>query len=332
MKFIEKIKEQARTEKKKIVLPETMDERILDATRIIVEEDIAEIILLGNKESILKTHPTLTNVEIIDPLTSELTKEFAQKLYELRKEKGMTLEEANRLLTEDFMYFACMLVKENMADGIVSGACHSTANTLRPALQIIKTKKDAKLVSTFFLMEIPNCEYKENGIYVFADCGLVQSPTSEELASIAIDSAKSYESLTGEKPYVAMLSHSTKGSAKHTDVDKVTTATKITQQSSSEICIDGELQLDAAIVPSVAKLKAKDSKVAGKANVLIFPDLDAGNIGYKLVQRFAHADAYGPVTQGMAAPVNDLSRGCSVTDIVGTVAITAVQAENKGRK
>ncbi len=332
MKFIEKIKEQARTEKKKIVLPETMDERILDATRIIVEEDIAEIILLGNKESILKTHPTLTNVEIIDPLTSELTKEFAQKLYELRKEKGMTLEEANRLLTEDFMYFACMLVKENMADGIVSGACHSTANTLRPALQIIKTKKDAKLVSTFFLMEIPNCEYKENGIYVFADCGLVQSPTSEELASIAIDSAKSFESLTGEKPYVAMLSHSTKGSAKHTDVDKVTTATKITQQSSSEICIDGELQLDAAIVPSVAKLKAKDSKVAGKANVLIFPDLDAGNIGYKLVQRFAHADAYGPVTQGMAAPVNDLSRGCSVTDIVGTVAITAVQAENKERK
>ena len=244
----------------------------------------------------------------------------------------MTLEEANRLLTEDFMYFACMLVKENMADGIVSGACHSTANTLRPALQIIKTKKDAKLVSTFFLMEIPNCEYKENGIYVFADCGLVQSPTSEELASIAIDSAKSFESLTGEKPYVAMLSHSTKGSAKHTDVDKVTTATKITQQSSSEICIDGELQLDAAIVPSVAKLKAKDSKVAGKANVLIFPDLDAGNIGYKLVQRFAHADAYGPVTQGMAAPVNDLSRGCSVTDIVGTVAITAVQAENKERK
>ena len=332
MKFIEKIKEQARTEKKKIVLPETMDERILDATRIIVEEDIAEIILLGSKESILKTHPTLTNVEIINPLTSELTKEFAQKLYELRKEKGMTLEEANRLLTEDFMYFACMLVKENMADGIVSGACHSTANTLRPALQIIKTKKDAKLVSTFFLMEIPNCEYKENGIYVFADCGLVQSPTSEELASIAIDSAKSFESLTGEKPYVAMLSHSTKGSAKHTDVDKVTTATKITQQSSSEICIDGELQLDAAIVPSVAKLKAKDSKVAGKANVLIFPDLDAGNIGYKLVQRFAHADAYGPVTQGMAAPVNDLSRGCSVTDIVGTVAITAVQAENKERK
>lgn len=332
MKFIEKIKEQARTEKKKIVLPETMDERILDATRIIVEEDIAEIILLGNKESILKTHPTLTNVEIIDPLTSELTKEFAQKLYELRKEKGMTLEEANRLLTEDFMYFACMLVKENMADGIVSGACHSTANTLRPALQIIKTKKDAKLVSTFFLMEIPNCEYKENGIYVFADCGLVQSPTSEELAFIAIDSAKSFESLTGEKPYVAMLSHSTKGSAKHTDVDKVTTATKIAQQSSSEICIDGELQLDAAIVPSVAKLKAKDSKVAGKANVLIFPDLDAGNIGYKLVQRFAHADAYGPVTQGMTAPVNDLSRGCSVTDIIGTVAITAVQAENKGRK
>ena len=230
------------------------------------------------------------------------------------------------------MYFACMLVKENMADGIVSGACHSTANTLRPALQIIKTKKDAKLVSTFFLMEIPNCEYKEDGIYVFADCGLVQNPTREELASIAIDSAKSFENLTNEQACVALLSYSTKGSAKHADVDKVAEASNIAEQSAPAMLIDGELQLDAAIVPEVAKLKAKESKVAGKANVLIFPNLDAGNIGYKLVQRFAHADAYGPVTQGMAAPVNDLSRGCSVTDIVGTVAITAVQAINRERK
>ncbi len=332
MKFIEQIKERAKKEKKQIVLPETMDERILDAATIIIREEIAQIILLGNKENIVKTHPALASATIIDPLTSDITNEFAKKLYELRKEKGMTLEEANRLLTEDFMYFACMLVKENMADGIVSGACHSTANTLRPALQIIKTKKDAKLVSSFFLMEIPNCEYEENGIYVFSDCGLVQNPTSEELAYIAIDSTKSFEILTGKKAYVAMLSHSTKGSAKHPDVDKVLNATKMAQQLAPLINIDGELQLDAAIVPSVAQFKAQDSNVAGKANVLIFPDLDAGNIGYKLVQRFAHADAYGPITQGMSAPVNDLSRGCSVTDIVGTVAITAVQAENKGRK
>lgn len=332
MKFIEKIKEQARKEIKKIVLPETMDERVLKAAEIILQEKIAHLILLGNREEILKNHPDLAQVEVIDPLTSTLTKEFQEKLYDLRKEKGMTLEEAGRLLKEDFMYFACMLVKEGFADGVVSGACHSTANTLRPALQIIKTKKDAKIVSTFFLMEIPNCDYQENGLYLFADCGLMQNPTSEELASIAIDSAKSFETLTGETAYVAMLSHSTKGSAKHNDVDKVVKATQLAQEEKPDLFLDGELQLDAAIVPSVAELKAKDSKVAGKANVLIFPDLDAGNIGYKLVQRFAHADAYGPVTQGMAFPVNDLSRGCLVNDIVGTVAITAVQAIYKEGK
>ena len=332
MKFIEKIKEQARKEIKKIVLPETMDERVLKAAEIILQEKIAHLILLGNREEILKNHPDLAQVEVIDPLTSTLTKEFQEKLYDLRKEKGMTLEEAGRLLKEDFMYFACMLVKEGFADGVVSGACHSTANTLRPALQIIKTKKDAKIVSTFFLMEIPNCDYQENGLYLFADCGLMQNPTSEELASIAIDSAKSFETLTGETAYVAMLSHSTKGSAKHNDVDKVVKATQLAQEEKPDLFLDGELQLGAAIVPSVAELKAKDSKVAGKANVLIFPDLDAGNIGYKLVQRFAHADAYGPVTQGMAFPVNDLSRGCLVNDIVGTVAITAVQAIYKEGK
>ena len=332
MKFIEKIKEQARKEIKKIVLPETMDERVLKAAEIILQEKIAHLILLGNREEVLKQYPNLNKAEIIDPLTSDLAKEFQEKLYDLRKEKGMTLEEAGRLLQEDFMYFACMMVKEGFADGVVSGACHSTANTLRPALQIIKTKKDAKIVSTFFLMEIPNCDYQENGLYLFADCGLMQNPTSEELASIAIDSAKSFETLTGETAYVAMLSHSTKGSAKHNDVDKVVKATQLAQEEKPDLFLDGELQLDAAIVPSVAELKAKDSKVAGKANVLIFPDLDAGNIGYKLVQRFAHADAYGPVTQGMAFPVNDLSRGCLVNDIVGTVAITAVQAIYKEGK
>ncbi len=332
MRFIEKIKEQARKEKKKIILPETMDERVLKAAEIILQEEIADLILLGNREEVLKQYPNLNKAEIIDPLTSDLAKEFQEKLYDLRKEKGMTLEEAGRLLQEDFMYFACMMVKEGFADGVVSGACHSTANTLRPALQIIKTKKDAKIVSTFFLMEIPNCDYQENGLYLFADCGLMQNPTSEELASIAIDSAKSFETLTGETAYVAMLSHSTKGSAKHNDVDKVVKATQLAQEEKPDLFLDGELQLDAAIVPSVAELKAKDSKVAGKANVLIFPDLDAGNIGYKLVQRFAHADAYGPVTQGMAFPVNDLSRGCLVNDIVGTVAITAVQAIYKEGK
>ena len=326
MKFIEKLKEQAKQERKRIVLPEAVDERILEASEILIKEQLVEVILLGSQEEIFHKRPSLKGVTAINPMQSELTEKFAKDLYELRKEKGLTLEEAHRLLTEDFMYFACMLVKEGMADGVVSGAIHSTANTLRPALQIIKTKPNAKFVSSFFLMEIPNCEYTSDGLYLFSDCALVQNPTSEELADIAISSARSFEALTGKVPYVAMLSHSTKGSAHHADVDKVVKATKLAQEMAPDIQIDGELQLDAAIVSSVGQTKAPDSKVAGRANVLIFPDLDAGNIGYKLVQRFAHADAYGPVTQGMYAPVNDLSRGCTVDDIVGTVVITAVLA------
>ena len=326
MKFIEKLKEQAKQERKRIVLPEAVDERILEASEILIKEQLVEVILLGSQEEIFRKRPFLNGVTVINPMQSELTEQFAKDLYELRKEKGMTLEEAYRLLTEDFMYFACMLVKEGMADGVVSGAIHSTANTLRPALQIIKTKPNAKFVSSFFLMEISNCEYTSDGLYLFSDCALVQNPTSEELADIAISSARSFEALTGKVPYVAMLSHSTKGSAHHADVDKVVKATKLAQEMAPDIQIDGELQLDAAIVSSVGQTKAPDSKVAGRANVLIFPDLDAGNIGYKLVQRFAHADAYGPVTQGMYAPVNDLSRGCTVDDIVGTVVITAVLA------
>jgi phosphate acetyltransferase len=239
----------------------------------------------------------------------------------------MTLEEARKLMLEDYMYYACMLVKDGKADGVVSGACHSSSNTLRPALQIIKTKKDTKLVSAFFLMVVPNCSYGENGVFIFADSGLVQNPNPEELAAIAESSSNSFELLVKKDAKVALLSHSTKGSASHEDVDKVLEALKIAKEEYPNLVIDGELQLDAAIVPEVAKLKAPDSKIAGHANVLVFPDLDAGNIGYKLVQRLANAEAYGPITQGIAAPVNDLSRGCSVDDIVGAVAITAVQAK-----
>lgn len=329
MKFIENIKKQAQEKIVKIVLPETMDERILKAAEITLKENIANLILIGNKEEILTKNKNLSNCEIIDPETSELTHFFAKEFFELRKDKGMTEDETLKLLKTDYMYFACMMVKEHLADGVVSGACHSTANTLRPALQIIKTIPNVSLVSTFFMMEIPNCSYKEDGLYLFSDCGLVQNPTKEELADIALSSIKSFEDLTNEKAITAMLSHSTLNSAQHKMVTKVREATKLAKAKNKEALIDGELQLDAAIDEEVARLKAPDSPVAGKANVLIFPNLDAGNIGYKLVQRFAHANAYGPITQGMNAPINDLSRGCTIEDIIGTIAITAVQAQNK---
>lgn len=330
-RIIEDIKRRAKENKKTIVLPETMDRRTLEATDIILKEGIANIILIGSKEEILKNSEGLNidKATIIDPYKSDLTEELIEKLYNLRKEKGMTKEEAKELLLNDYMYYACMLVKENKADGAVSGACHSTSNTLRPALQILKTAPNVKLVSAFFLMVVPGCEYGDNGTFLFADSGLEQNPNPEKLAAIAGSSAASFQLLTEHKPIVAMLSHSTKGSAHHSDVDKVIEATKLAKEQYPNYKIDGELQLDAAIVPSVASSKAKDSEVAGKANVLIFPDLDAGNIGYKLVQRLAKAEAYGPITQGIAKPVNDLSRGCTAEDIVGVVAITSVQASAK---
>lgn len=327
MSFIEYIKDKAKQNKKKIVLPETMDERILKASEIVIKEQIADIILLGDKEKVIERYPLLQQAEWINPKNSILFEEYIDKLVAIRKEKGLTKEEAAKLLLEDYMYFACMLVLENKADGVVSGACHSSSNTLRPALQIIKTESNTKLVSAFFLMEVPECSYGENGVFVFADCGLNQNPTSEELAEIAKTSAKSFEQLVGKTPYVTMLSHSTKGSAHHADVDKVVEATKLAQERYPQYYIDGELQLDAAIIPEIAKIKAPNSNVAGKANVLIFPDLDSGNIGYKLVERLAHAKAYGPLTQGIKYPVNDLSRGCSIDDIVGVIAITAYQAQ-----
>ena len=326
MNFIDGIKEKAKNFKKTIILPESMDERVLKAAEIIIKEGIANIILIGDENEIKTKNYLLSDVTIINPKTYKDTEEYIQRLVNLRKHKGLTYEEAKKYLLEDYMYFACMLVLDEKADGIVSGACHSTSNTLRPALQIIKTKETTKLVSTFFIMDVPNCEYGYNGIFLFADCGLNRNPNSEELAYIAVDSADSFKNLIEKEPVVAMLSYSTKGSAKHEDVDKVINATNLAKKMSTYF-IDGELQLDAAIVPEVANLKDPKSKVAGKANVLIFPNLDAGNIGYKLVQRLANGKAYGPITQGIKKPINDLSRGCSVQDIVGVVAITALQAK-----
>ena len=263
---------------------------------------------------------------IVDPLNSEKSKEYAENLYELRKAKGMTLEQAEELV-KDEVYYGMMMVKMNDADGLVSGAIHSTSDTLRPALQILKTAPDTKLVSAFFVMVVPDCEYGSNGTFIFGDSGLNANPNPEELSEIAISSSKSFKQLVGEEPKVAMLSYSTMGSAKSELTQKVIDATKLLREKEPELKADGELQLDAAIIPEVAKSKAPDSKVAGEANVLIFPDLDAGNIGYKLVQRLAKAEAYGPLCQGIAKPVNDLSRGCSYQDIAGVIAITAVQAQ-----
>ena len=329
MAFIDKIKEQAKQNKKRIVLPESMDRRTFEAAAEVLKDGIADLIIISSKEEVEKNSEGLdiTGATIVDPATNPKTAEYIDLLVELRKAKGMTKEAATDLLMKEYMFYACIMVKAGDADGVVSGACHSTANTLKPALQIIKTKPGTKLVSAFFLMEVPNCELGENGTFVFGDCGLNQNPNPEELAAIAVSSAESFKALVGVEPKVAMLSHSTKGSAKHADIDKVAEATKLAKEMAPELNIDGELQADAAIVPSVGASKAPGSNVAGAANVLIFPDLDAGNIGYKLVQRLAKAEAYGPMCQGIAKPVNDLSRGCSAKDIVGVIAITAVQAQ-----
>ena len=327
--FLESVKARAKSDKKTIVLPESMDRRTCEAAAVALAEGIADIIIIGSPEEVAANSEGLdiSGATIIDPATHAKTPEYIDMLVELRKSKGMTREQAEDLLLHEYMYYACMMVKAGDADGVVSGACHSTANTLKPSLQIIKTAPGTKLVSAFFVIVVPDCEYGENGIFIFGDSGLVQNPNAEELAAIAASSAKSFQQLVQKEPIVAMLSHSTMGSAKHADVDKVLEATRIAKEAHPEIKLDGELQLDAAIVPSVGESKAPNSQVAGHANVLIFPDLDAGNIGYKLAQRLAKAEAYGPITQGIAAPINDLSRGCSSDDIVGVIAITAVQAQ-----
>ena len=327
MGFIDVIKERAKAANKTIVLPETEDRRTYEAAAQILKEGIAKIILVGSEEAVKKGSEglDLTGAVVVDPATSDRTQAYIDKLVELRQKKGMTPEQAKEILLNQYLYYGVMMVKMGDADGMVSGACHSTADTLRPCLQILKTKPGTKLVSAFFLMVVPNCEYGADGTFIFADSGLNQNPNPEELAAIAGSSADSFELLVEKEPIVAMLSHSTKGSAKHADVDKVVEATRLAKEQYPDLKLDGEFQLDAAIVPSVGASKAPGSDIAGKANVLIFPDLDAGNIGYKLTQRLAKSEAYGPITQGIAAPVNDLSRGCSAEDIVGVVAITAVQ-------
>ena len=330
MSYIEKIKDRARLDKKTIVLPETTDKRTLIAAAKIMEEGIADIILIGNEEKIMDgagwLEVDLDKATIIDPATTPKLDDYVELLYETRKSKGMTPEKAREILLSDYLTFGIVMVKANDADGMVAGACHSTADTLRPALQILKTAPGVKLVSAFFVMDTQFKDQGEDGTFIFADCGLNQDPTAEELAAIADSSARSFRALVGPKPIIAMLSHSTKGSAKHPLVDKVAEATKLANEMYPHLTLDGELQPDAALVPHVAKSKSPGSPVAGKANVLIFPNLDAGNIGYKLVQRLGGAEAYGPMLQGIAKPVNDLSRGCSADDSVFTVALTAVQA------
>ena len=330
MSFIEEIKEKAKNDIKTIVLPESNDLRVVEAASKIKKEGFANIVLIGNKEDVSdlanKNNIDISGIEIVDPLNSDKYDKYVNDFYELRKEKGMTIEKAREII-KDNVYFGMMMVKEEEADGLVSGAAHSTSDTLRPALQILKTAPGTKLVSAFFLMVVPNCEYGENGIFIFSDSGLNENPDADSLSEIAISSSKSFEQLVGKEARVAMLSYSTYGSAHSELTEKVINATNLVREKAPNLIVDGELQFDAAIIPEIANSKAPGSPVEGKANTLIFPDLDAGNIGYKLVQRLAKAEAYGPLCQGIAKPVNDLSRGCSADDIVGVVAITCVQGQ-----
>ena len=331
MTFIDGIKQRAKENIKTIILTESEDVRVLKAAEKVKKEKYANIILIGNEADANKlakeNNIDIEGITIIDPEKSEKFEEYANAFYELRKAKGITIEKAREIL-KDNMYFGTMMVKQGDADGLVSGACHSTANTLRPALQILKTAPGTTLVSAFFLMAVPDCKYGENGIFVFGDSGLVENPTADDLSEIAISSSKSFEQLTGKQAKVAMLSYSTYGSAHSELTEKVVEATKLLKEKAPDLICDGELQLDAAIVPEIARSKAPNGTLNGEANTLIFPDLNAGNIGYKLVQRLAKAEAYGPLCQGIARPVNDLSRGCNSDDIAGVVAITAVQAAN----
>ena len=331
MSFVETMKEKARQNIKTILLPESEDIRVIQAAADVEKEGFAKAVLIGNEENVKKlaldNNIDVSKVTIIDPLKSEKFEEYSNKFYELRKAKGMTPEKAKETMKEP-IYFGTMMVKVGDADGIVSGACHPTAHTLRPALQILKTAPGTKLASAFFLMVTKCPEYGENGVLIFADSGMNEYPDADGLSEIAIYSAKSFKQLVGTEPRVAMLSYSTYGSASSPLTEKVIEATRILKEKAPDLICDGELQLDAAIIPEVAERKAPGSPVAGRANVLIFPDLDAGNIGYKLVQRFGRAEAYGPLCQGIAKAVNDLSRGCSSDDIVGVVAITSVQAQD----
>ena len=328
MAIIDKIKAKAKADIKHIVLPEGEEIRNVQAAVMIRDQGLAKLTLLGNPAKVkeVAAGADLTGIDIIDPADSDKAPLYAATLYDLRKAKGMTEEEAAKKVA-DPMYYGIMMVKLGDADGLVSGAIHSTGDMPRPALQVIKSKPGMKTVSSCFLMECPDKSFGDNGVMIFSDCGVNIDPDAEQLANIALGAADSARSLAGMEPRVAMLSFSTKGSAKHDNVTKVQEATRIAKEMAPDLALDGELQLDAALVEKVGQLKAPGSKVAGHANTLVFPDLDAGNIGYKLVQRLAHAEAYGPILQGIAKPCNDLSRGCSAEDIVATVAITACQAQ-----
>ena len=330
-RFLERIIERAKTDKKTVVLAEGNDVRTIKAAAMAIEQNVADIIILGEKASILKMAEEekvdISAATLINPVEDANFKDFVNKFYEMRKAKGMTPEKAEETL-KNTLYYGCMMVKNGFADGMVAGACNSSSNVLRPALQILKTAPGTKLVSAFFIMCVPDCEYGADGVFLFADSGLNENPDADAVSEIAISSAKSFKTLVEEEPVIAMTSYSTYGSAKSELVDKMQLATKLAKEKRPDLLLDGELQADAAIVPSVGASKAPGSPVAGKANVLIFPDLNVGNTAYKLVQRLAKAEAYGPVTQGIARPVNDLSRGCSAEDIVGVIGITCVQAQN----
>lgn len=333
MELLEQIKSSARKHNKRIVLPEGYEERNLKAADIAISEGLAQIILIGDpaqtrayaEELGLKN---ISKAEIVDPKSHPKKEHYINLMVELRKNKGLTVEEASRLI-EDPLYLWVMMIKNGDADGEVSGADHATGDVLRPAFQFIKTAPGISVVSGAFLMILPDKSFGENGVLIFADGGVHPNPTDKELAEIAVATAHTARAIGGFEPRVAMLSFSTKGSAKHELVDKVINATKLAKEMAPDLLIDGELQADAALVESIGIKKAPGSKIAGRANVLIFPNLECGNIAYKLVQRLAHAEAIGPILQGMAAPVNDLSRGCSVSDIVSMIAITANQAAGK---
>jgi len=326
--FLQRIKERAKEQKKTIVLAEGEEIRTIKAADMILREGIADLIILGDEGKIkeLAVGLDISKATIINPTQSDKYEEFANAFYELRKNKGVTPEQALETMKNP-LYFGVMLVKQDCADGMVAGAVNATANVLRPCLQILKTAPGTKLVSAFFIMCVPDCEYGENGVFVFADCGLNENPDAEAVSEIAISSAGSFEQLVEAEAHVAMLSYSTYGSAKNELVDKMQLATKLAKEKRPDVILDGEFQVDAAIVPAIGKAKAPQSSVAGTANVMVFPDLNSGNIAYKLVERLAKAQAYGPITQGIAKPVNDLSRGCSAEDIAGVVAITCVQAQ-----